>query len=230
MNITQAETVTATRRPTPRDESVSVGTLEGGIERVFPKGEFLYRPGEPAREIYWLREGIVQIFSLTEAGKEFVLELVPPGRFFGEHALAERLPREHFAQAWTDVRVRLYSQRELVALMRENPELSLEMTLILGRRLSEVMQRVSSLAFHSAEQRLAGVLLQLFREHGVPDGNGGIQLPMKLTQQELGSLVGVTRESINTCLRRLRDMGLIDSSNRRLLLLQPKGLASFLGP
>ena len=91
--------------------------------------------------------------------------------------------------------------------------------------LTFLTNRVENLLFKSAHARLAQTLVELSREYGVQDADG-ILLTLKLSQQELGSLVGLSRESVNLCLSDFKRQKLVEASGRSLRLLAPEKLAA----
>jgi CRP-like cAMP-binding protein len=107
--------------------------------------------------------------------------------------------------------------------MKLYPDMAFRVTKLLGLRVRRLSNRVENLLFKSAHARLAQTLLELSNEYGVKDADG-ILLTLKLSQQELGSLVGLSRESVNLCLSDFKRQGLVESSGRTLRLLQPEKL------
>jgi CRP-like cAMP-binding protein len=83
---------------------------------------------------------------------------------------------------------------------------------------------VEGLLFKGAPARLAQTLLDLARDHGVKDAEG-ILLPLKLSQQDLANLIGVTRESVNLALLAdFRERGLVETDGRALRVRRPDEL------
>jgi CRP-like cAMP-binding protein len=99
----------------------------------------------------------------------------------------------------------------------------LQITKLIGLRLRRLEARVEELLGKSAQARLAQTLLQLAEEHGVGDADG-VLIPMRLSQSELGRLVGLRRETVNTILQAWRQRGLVDAARRTIRLRHPDAL------
>jgi CRP/FNR family cyclic AMP-dependent transcriptional regulator len=84
---------------------------------------------------------------------------------------------------------------------------------------------VEGLLFKGAPARLAQTLLHLAMEHGVQDSRG-VLIPLRLSQQDLANLTGVTRESVNLALTDFRERGLVENDGRSLRVLQPEKLGA----
>ncbi len=108
-----------------------------------------------------------------------------------------------------------------MGILRAHPEMAFKVTKLVGFRLRTLRNRVEGLLFKGAPARLAQTLRDLARDHGVKDAEG-ILLPLKLSQQDLASLIGVTRESVNLALADFRQRGLVETDGRGLRVLRPE--------
>jgi CRP-like cAMP-binding protein len=185
----------------------------------------VFQPGDPSDRIYLLKKGVVKICTLTEEGKDIALDFLHAGDVFGELAVVDPSPREQVAEVHEDALICILSRNDFLDLMRRYSELAFRVTKLLGFRLRRLSNRVEKLLFKSAHARLAQTLLDLSKEHGVPDARG-VLMTLKLSQQELGSLIGLSRESVNLCLNDFKRQGLVESQGRMLRLLDVERLAS----
>ena len=184
----------------------------------------VYLPGDPADKIYLLKRGVIKIATLTNEGKETVLAYLHPGDVFGELAVVDPSPRDHYAEVQEDALICEFSRSDFLELMKLYPDMAFRVTKILGLRIKRLSNRVENLLFKSAQARLAQTLLSLSRDYGVRD-SGGVLLTLKLSQQEIGNLVGLSRESVNLCMNDFKRRSLIETSSRSLRLLDPERLA-----
>lgn len=196
---------------------------ERTVMREIRRKEVLYLPGDAGDRIYVLKRGVVKISTLTEDGREIILALLRPGEVFGEEAVLEDAPRDHMAEAHDDALLCVITRQDFMAVMRAHPEMAFKVTKLVGFRLKTLRNRVEGLLFKGAPARLAQTLLDLARDHGVKDAQG-ILVPLKLSQQDLANLIGVTRESVNLALADFRSRGLVELEGRSLRVLQPDQL------
>jgi CRP-like cAMP-binding protein len=205
------------------DDSAKKWASENSVMTELKRRTSVYLPGDPADKIYLLKRGVVKISTLTDEGKEIVLAFLHPGDVFGELAVVDPSPRDHYAEIHEDALICIFSRNNFLELMKLYPDMAFRVTKLLGLRVRRLSNRVENLLFKSAHARLAQTLLELSNEYGVKDADG-ILLTLKLSQQELGSLVGLSRESVNLCLSDFKRQGLVESSGRTLRLLQPEKL------
>jgi CRP-like cAMP-binding protein len=109
-------------------------------------------------------------------------------------------------------------------VLAASPELAIHLLKILSRRLREADEFVEDAVFLDVPGRLAKKLLQLAETYGRP-GITGTVIGLRLTQQELATMVGATRESVNKHLRAYRARGIIDIEHQHIIILKPADLA-----
>lgn len=191
--------------------------------REIRRKEVLYLPGDAGDRVYLLKRGVVKISTVTDDGKEIILALMRPGEVFGEESVLEDAPRDHMAEAYEDALICVITRQDFLGMLRAHPEMAFKVTKLVGFRLKTLRNRVEGLLFKGAPARLAQTLLDLARDHGIEDDEG-VLLPLKLSQQDLASLIGVTRESVNLALADFRGRGLVEMEGRSLRLRRPEEL------
>ena len=196
---------------------------ERTVMREIRRKEVLYLPGDAGDRVYLLKRGVVKISTLTGDGKEIILALMRPGEVFGEESVLEDAPRDHMAEAYEDALICVIARQDFLGMLRAHPEMAFKVTKLVGFRLKTLRNRVEGLLFKGAPARLAQTLLDLARDHGIKDDEG-VLLPLKLSQQDLASLIGVTRESVNLALADFRGRGLVEMEGRSLRLRRPEEL------
>ena len=192
--------------------------------RTFPRNSPVYLPADDADGVLVLAAGRVKICSVTPEGKQSILALIEPGEMFGELSIFDDGQREEFAEATEKSTVVLIPVDAMRELVERNPRLALGVTKLLGLRRRRIERRLKYLLFRSNRDRLTHLLLELAEDYGTWSGSH-IQLNIKLSHQELASIIGSTRETVTVTLGQLQSEGLIQVGRRKLVLLQPKSLA-----
>ena len=192
--------------------------------RTFPRNSPIYLPADEADGVLVLASGRVKICSVTPDGKQSILALIEPGEMFGELSIFDSGQREEYAEATEESKVVLIPVESMRASVQRNPQLALGVTKLLGFRRRRVERRLKYLLFRSNRDRLIHLLLELAEDYGTRSDTG-IQLGIKLSHQELASIIGSTRETVTVTLGHLQAEGLIKVGRRKLALLQPKRLA-----
>ncbi len=185
----------------------------------------VYLPADDASSVYLLTSGLVKICHLTPEGKESILAFVQPGEVFGELAIFGMDARDEYVETVEASKVVKIPAAEVRRLIATHCEISLEVTRMMGIRRQRIERRLKNLLFLTNRDRLVHLLLDLAEQFGVPEA-GGIRLKIKLSHQDLAKLIGSTRETITVTFGQLRDLSLVDSHRRQILLKEPAQLAS----
>jgi len=193
-----------------------------GMTKLFEarRGTRVYLPGDRSDRIFLVKSGVIKIARETADQREIGLAYLRAGDIFGELALVDDLPRDHFAEATEDAVLCEIGRDELLDMMANAAQLGLQITKLIGLRLRRLEARVEELLGKSAQARLAQTLLQLAGEHGIADVDG-ILIPLRISQGELGRLVGLRRETVNNILQEWRERGLVEAGRRAIRLRNP---------
>jgi CRP-like cAMP-binding protein len=187
------------------------------------RGHHIYAPGDPSDQIFLLKAGIVRISAMTGDQDERILAFLYPGDIFGELAVVDETPRGHLATAHEDVVLCALGRDLLLRLIQETPALGYRITKLMGLRLRRFETRVEELLFKSAHARVAHALLDMATDYGVED-DGGVLIPIRLNQRDLGNLVGLARETVNVVLQDFKQRGLVDATRRSIRITDPSRL------
>jgi CRP-like cAMP-binding protein len=175
-----------------------------------------------------LGTGRVRICSTTPDGKQAITGFVKAGELFGEMSLLQDGVREERAEAAEACHVVLLPGDELRRLMSECPELSLGITKLIGVRRRRIERRLRSLLFRSNGERLGYLLLELVEQFGKKCPNGTL-IDVRLSHQELASVIGSTRESVTIHLGEFQSEGLIQQSRMRIVVTDLRRLSANFG-
>lgn len=189
-------------------------------ERV-QKGTVLFRKGDHPHSLLMVLEGVVKVGALSPDGREIVFSLISAGELLGEIALFDGHPRTADATAITDCEFLVIERRDFIPFVQERPGVALNIIALLCERLRRTSEQVEDVAFRSIDGRLAKTLLRLSRQQGSA-GAGGL---IRITQRELGNMVGMSRESINKQLMSWQRSGLLDVVKGGVILKDPESLA-----
>lgn len=192
------------------------------------KGEPIYLPADDANSVLVLASGRVKICHLTSDGKQSILAFIEPGEIFGELAILNMGNREEYAEAVENSRVIAIPDETLRELMEEHANLCLGVTKIIGLRRRRIERRVKNLLYLPNRERIIHLLLELAEQYGHETGRG-IELTIRLSHQDLASLVGSTRETVTVVLGAMQNEGLIELGRRKVILKAPDQLAHQVG-
>jgi len=192
----------------------------------FGRGEVIFREGEPAQRLFLIDSGKVKLSISSTAGQELLIGLLGRGQIFGELAVIDRGPRAMDARAMDETRVYALESDVFWTMLENRPALARRLLELMARRLRRADQTSQDLVFFDAPTRLARRLLQLAEDHGEPAGQGEetIRITVRVTQEELAQMIGVTRESANRLVASFAGRGWISWNDGHPLILEPESL------
>jgi CRP/FNR family transcriptional regulator, cyclic AMP receptor protein len=175
--------------------------IECGIDRS------VFRQGQPADALFYIRRGKVKISVLSQQGKEAIVAILSAGEFFGEGCLAGQTVRMASAVAITDCTLDKIEKPLMERVLHEHHDISeLFVKHLLSRNIRYEADLVDQL-FNSSEKRLARILLLL--SHFGKESKAETVVP-RVNQDTLAQMVGTTRSRVSHFMNRFREHGFID--------------------
>jgi CRP-like cAMP-binding protein len=191
--------------------------------RSVRKAEPILRVGAAGDDALLVFEGRVKLVAYGAENREVVLAIRGPGELVGEMAALGAQRRTATVIAVDDVEVGILRAEDLRAFMLEHPDAALVLIRMLVRRLTEATRDVIDLATQDSIGRVAKRLLEFAADHGTPV-DGGIRIELSLTQDELASWTGATRETVSRALRLMRRLGWVATDQRLITILDADAL------
>ena len=199
-----------------RDETISK-FLEQCHIRQYNAKSAIVKEGDPSNHLYYIVDGSVSVLIEDEKGREIVLAYLNPGDFFGEFGLFEdEHTRSAFVRAKTKTEIAQISYERLKSLSALFPDLLFAIATQMANRLQKTSIKVSDLAFTDVQGRIARTLLDLCKEPDAMTHPDGMQI--KITRQELGRIVGCSREMVGRVLKYLEEDNLISVSGKTIVV------------
>jgi CRP-like cAMP-binding protein len=187
-------------------------------------GDTVFAPIPNPSSLYILEAGLVRIYRLSEKGLETSLGYVKPGEVFGELTIFGDYPRESFAQAVDPSVVWRVPRQVFQPYVESTPSLAFEISKQIGERLKRIESRVENLVFRDVHTRVMLILAELESNFGIERDGGSVEIDVQITQSELATLVGSSRQSVNASLSELTKQGLLGRAGPNLVLLKPDEL------
>jgi CRP-like cAMP-binding protein len=186
-------------------------------KQMLHKGDVLCRKGEKGDALYLITAGKLKIVRQSKNGDEVILALLSAGDFCGEMALLDGLPRSADAVAAEDAVIYALTRSNFFSCVASNERAMKTILSTLSRRLRMADDFLADVFFLNIGSRLAKKLLELASMNGAQEEARVIGL--NVTQSVVAGMIGATRESVNKELRLLREEGLIDMRERKIVIL-----------
>jgi CRP-like cAMP-binding protein len=180
--------------------------------------------GEPGHELFVVLSGKLKVCTSSGDGKEAILALLEDGEMFGEMALIDGQERSADVIAVMDTQLLVIHRKDFLPFLAAHPKASMGLLVAFTQRLRKMDALIEDLRFLDLKDRLAKTLHQLAQVHGRTLPGGGLRIDFKISQEELGSLVGATRENVNKLIRAWVEAGVLETSQSTLIIRQPERL------
>jgi CRP-like cAMP-binding protein len=193
------------------------------VIRRYGRRQLIFHEGDPAESFFLIVDGSVKVFRASAEGETVILVTLEPGESFGELALLDGGPRSASAEALQDTVVLALERGPFLQTMSEEPLVAEALITQLGAILRRLTDHAADLVFLDLHGRVAKWLLHMADTHGRPE-EGGTELDLQLTQSEIASIVGGSRQSVNQVLRSFERRGYVELHGRSMSLKDPDAL------
>ena len=185
--------------------------------RRYPAKNLIIYAGDTPDTLYYILEGSVTVLMDENDGREIVLAYLNKGDFFGEMGLFEgQRDRSAWVRARSDCLLAEISYSRFKQLCQQTPELLFELSGQMAARLRRTSQKVGDLAFMDVTGRIARTLLELCQQPDAMTHPDGMQI--KITRQELGRIVGCSREMAGRVLKDMEERGLLTAAGKTIVV------------
>jgi CRP/FNR family transcriptional regulator, cyclic AMP receptor protein len=199
----------ANKKSEPVDWEVLLAGIPGAksLNLEYGSNRNIFRQGDPADSVFYLRRGKVRISVTSQQGKEAIVAILDSGEFFGEGCLAGQPLRIASATAVTDCSLARIEKQLMARVLHQQHDLSeMFVTHLLSRNVRYEEDLVDQL-FNSSEKRLARILLLL--AHFGKESRAETILP-SINQENLAQMVGTTRSRVSHFMNKFRELGFVD--------------------
>ena len=205
--------------PTPRNPALNNMDefLSSAHKRRHSRGSTIIFAGDVSDSIFYITKGSVSVIIEDDTDdKEMILAYLNPGDFVGEMGLFDEQHRSAWIRTKTDCEVGEISYAKFIELGQQHPEFLFAISKQIAHRLRNTTRKVGDLAFLDVTGRVARTLLDLCKEPDAMTHPDGMQI--KITRQEIGRLVGCSREMVGRVLKNLDDRDLVAVSGKTMVV------------
>ncbi len=207
--------------PGEMDEFLSLATVE-----QFDVDQVIFQKSDPGDSLYAVVGGRVGITTESDAGKAIILNMMKTGDVLGEIALLDGKPRTANAIALERSELLRIDRADFMPFLERHPRLAIRLMGVLCDRLRWTSDIIEDTIFLDIPHRLAKRLMTLATQYG-RSTKQGLLIDLRLSQEDLGQMLGSTRESINKGLKLLEHKGLIEVHGGYIRLLDRNALERF---
>lgn len=184
--------------------------------RRLTKGESLFLQGSAPDAVYFVKSGAIQLSNFSSTGREAVLGIAEAGMWFGELTLIIQQARVHDAKALVPTELMVVSKSHFFVVVNDNKDFLKELLHLVCRRYKWAIERIEATILKPVPVRLADRLLA---EYDMAKHIGGSsQTELKLSQDQLGRMLGASRQTVNRLLKELESEKILTLTYGRIHL------------
>ncbi len=207
---------------------------EVAVPRSFTAGQVIFREGDASDTAYVVASGHARALrehrgvggAATGTGRSIALARFGPGDFFGELAMFDDERRSATVEALDDLRALAVLGPDMRRLLRDHPDIAVQLVIGLARRLRAANERLARQSFQTVQSRVAGVLGAMV-EQARSEGAGERDVLVTATQAEIAQLAGSSRESASRFLAVLERAGVVTQGRGRVVVHDPSALQRY---
>lgn len=186
----------------------------------YKKGEIILRAGEPVFGIFYLKTGFVRQYLISEDGDEVTIHLYQPEAFFPVMLVMTQTPNRYYFEASTDVETYRQIPEKVLAYIKENPDVLLDLTNRFAYAVLGLSKRIETLVIGSAYAKVISLLSYLGSKFGEDRGQE-IVIKLGLTHQDIAAWTGAKRETVSRQMEKLTTDGII-GLEKHLIVIKDK--------
>lgn len=190
----------------------------------YSAGQIVVSRGKPLTALVIVVSGRLEICMYSRDGRRHVIRQAGPGALFGLVPIIDQRPSIHDAVAQNGLALLQIPNDVLLDELQQRPRLTLALLTLVCQRSRRIYDLLAYQQLLSLDARVADLLIAVWRDVS-PEGREAREL--HITQSDLSDMLGVSRQSLNTCLRNLEQRQLIERMHGRIRLLDREGLRRY---
>ena len=200
--------------------------IKSGFRKTLQPKSILFRQGDPAKACFLINQGRLKLTKLNDQGKEVIIRYVSAGELTAAVALLKDWNYHVTAEAVEMTELTGWEKQILFKLMRNFPDVAINILCIILERLADVQERYLELSTERVEQRIARTLLRLMRSTGAKTSEG-ISIDISLSRQNIADYSGTTLYTVSRTLSAWEKNGWIKSGREQIVITDPHAMVQF---
>src|SRR5690606_38739905 len=196
------------------------------IPRFYPKKTLIFSEGSPREAVFFIVDGLVKTFKVDTGGHEQIVSLLGKGEMFPHTGFFDQSPFPANAETVKPSHLFAIPIRSFEQLLLSTPTIAVKVLRVMGAKIRELQEKLQELTYQDVRHRIIAILLRLAEAHGTARGET-VVLRLPVTHQDLASMAGTTRESVNRILNALRRKRILDMNRNHIILNDVETLKSW---
>jgi CRP-like cAMP-binding protein len=196
------------------------------VMNVYKKGHTIFFQGNPPFGLYCIKSGKIKISKVGNDGKESIIRIAAEGDVLGHRSLFSEENYTATATVMEDATICFIDKKFIYKAIHDEPSVALNLIQKLSREMGSAEAKSASMSQKNVRERLAELFLMLRKSYGVVEEKR-IKLDIKLTREEIASMVGTANETVIRFISEFKDEGLIEQEGKTIYILDESRLVEF---
>tara|TARA_Y100000296_G_C5077240_1_gene207973 strand:- start:32 stop:748 length:717 start_codon:yes stop_codon:yes gene_type:complete len=188
------------------------------VTNVYKKGQTLFVQGNHPFGLYCISSGNIKVTKVGNDGKESIVRIASAGDVLGHRSLFTDQYYTATATALEDTKVCFLDKKFIMKVIQENPSVSMNVIEKLSTDMGAAENKLSSLHQKNVRERLAELLLLLKESHGEEQDDGKTLIKLKLTREEMATMIGTANETLIRFMSEFKEEGLIEQVGKQIFI------------
>lgn len=188
-----------------------------GKQSHYKKGEIILDPSQPSNDIYYVEEGYVKTYTITEDGNVNLHVIYRPKKIFPLRYAILDIPAHAYYEAVTDVSLRRIPKDVFTQALESNHSLAMILLKKVTAMFDDYVTKLNNLQFTSTYKRLISMLIYFAEGFSEKEGDN-IIVNIPLTHQDLANLSNMARETVSRELETLKGKGIIEIKDHHIII------------
>ncbi|MCP3928246.1 MAG: Crp/Fnr family transcriptional regulator [Bacteroidetes bacterium] len=189
------------------------------IGKRYSKEEVVYFEENSDDNVYLVSNGKVKLVTYDNEGNEIIKQIITKGGLFGEKLLLNESVRKEFAVSCTNqTTICSMNIKNMKKLMRDNENFSTAVYKFIGFKFAKIERRLELLVGKDVTTRIASYIYDMYKE------TNQLTISQNLSQKEIGSLLGTSRESVAKIFNQLKSQNIIEYNRKKIIIKNLAGL------
>lgn len=217
-----------------KDKGIFCSLEHEGLEEVskhkvtntYKRGQTLFHEGNPAFGLYCVNKGKVKVTRMGSDGKESIVRLASEGDIIGHRSLFSCESYQASATALEDCTICFLDKKFILQAIEDEPSVALNIITQLSQEMGSAEARSAAMFQKNVRERLAELLLTFKISYGIKEGKR-TRLDIKLTREEIASMIGTANETVIRFISEFKDEGILEQEGKVIYIIDDAKLMEF---
>ena len=196
------------------------------VMNTYKKGHTIFYQGNPPFGLYCVNSGKIKISKIGNDGKESIIRIAHAGDVLGHRSLFSNENYTATATIIEDATICFIDKKYIYKSIQDQPSIALNLIQKLSREMGAAESMSASMSQKNVRERLAELFLMLKRTYGIEE-NGRTKLDIKLTREEIASMIGTANETVIRFISEFKEEGLIEQEGKTIFIIDEAKLLEF---